>query len=124
MVRDPGPVAHDALPPEGRKHMRSVARWVVCAVALSTGVAHAYTEAEIAAKVQAELKKIDARLKLSADQKDKLKSLIQERWDKADALDKEYRAKMRDVLTPAQQTEWDKIKSEYKAKAKAAAGAH
>jgi len=100
--------------------MKSIARWVVCAVALSTGVAYAYTEAEIAAKVQAELKKIDARLKLTSEQKDKLKGLIQERWDKADALDKEYRAKMREVLTPAQQTEWDKIKSEYRAKAKAA----
>jgi Spy/CpxP family protein refolding chaperone len=100
--------------------MKSVARWVVCAVALSAGAALADQAADVQAKVQAELKKIDARLKLTADQKDKLKGLIQERWDKADALDKEYRAKMRDVLTPAQQTEWDKIKSEYRAKAKAA----
>jgi outer membrane translocation and assembly module TamA len=100
--------------------MKSIARWVVCALALSAGVAYADAQADMAAKVQAELKKIDARLKLTPDQKDKLKGLIQERLDKADALDKEYRAKMRDVLTPAQQTEWDKIKSEYKAKAKAA----
>jgi Spy/CpxP family protein refolding chaperone len=96
--------------------MKSIARWVVCALALSAGVAYADAQADMAAKVQAELKKIDARLKLTPDQKDKLKGLIQERWDKADALDKEYRAKMRDVLTPAQQTEWDKIKSEHKAK--------
>jgi len=100
--------------------MKSVARWVVCAVALSAGAALADQAADVQAKVQAELKKIDARLKLTADQKDKLKGLITERWEKADALDKEYRAKMRDVLTPAQQTEWDKIKSEYRAKAKAA----
>ena len=100
--------------------MKSVARWVVCAVALSAGAAVADQAADIQAKVQAELKKIDARLKLTADQKDKLRGLIQERIDKADALDKEYRAKMRDVLTPVQQTEWDKIKSEYRAKTKTA----
>ena len=50
------------------------------------------------------------------DQKDKLRGMLEEKWTKMDALDKEYRAKMRDVLTPAQQTEWDKIKSEYRAK--------
>jgi len=100
--------------------MKSIARWVVCAVALSAGAVYADEAADTAAKVQAELKKIDARLKLTPDQKDKLKGLIQERLDKGDALNKEYKAKMRDVLTPAQQTEWDKIKSEYKAKAKAA----
>ncbi len=33
-------------------------------------------------------------------------------------LDKEYRAKLREVMTPAQQAEWDKIKSEYKTKMK------
>ena len=37
-----------------------------------------------------------------------------------DALDKEYRAKLREVMTPLQQAEWDKIKVEYKAKMKAA----
>jgi hypothetical protein len=41
--------------------------------------------------------------------------------DKMDAVDKKYRSKLRDVLTPAPQAEWDKIKSEYKAKMK---GAH
>jgi len=104
--------------------MKSLARWVVCAVAISAGVAYADAQSDMAAKVQAELKKIDARLKLNAEQKDKLKGILQERWEKADALDKEYRAKMRDVLTPAQQTEWDKIKSEHKAKAKAKASAN
>jgi len=49
-----------------------------------------------------------------------MKGILQEKFDKMDALDKEYRAKLRDVLTPTQQAEWDKIKSEYKAKAKAA----
>jgi hypothetical protein len=101
--------------------MRKLGRWVVCAIALSSGAAFADAASDAqAAKVKAELQKIDARLKLSADQKAKLKGLIEERLDKGDALNKEYKAKMRDVLTPAQQTEWDKIKSEYKAKAKAA----
>ncbi|HEY1904456.1 MAG TPA: hypothetical protein VGG91_00360 [Myxococcaceae bacterium] len=100
--------------------MSNVARWVVCAVALSTGAAYADEAAAMAAKVKAELQKIDARLKLSPDQKEKMKGILEEKFDKQDALDKEYRAKLRDVMTPAQQTEWDKIKSEYKAKMKAA----
>ena len=49
-----------------------------------------------------------------------MRGILQEKFDKMDALDKEYRGKLRDVLTPAQQTEWDKIKAEYRAKAKAA----
>ena len=97
--------------------MRNAARWLVCAVALSTTVARADQAPDMAARVKAELKKIDARLKLTPDQKDKLKGMLEEKWSKMDALDQEYRAKMRDVLTPAQQTEWDKIKSEYRAKA-------
>jgi Spy/CpxP family protein refolding chaperone len=100
--------------------MRNVARWVVCAVALSTGIAHADQTAAMAAKVKAELQKIDARLKLTPDQKDKMKGILQEKFDKMDALDKEYRAKLREVMTPSQQAEWDKIKAEYKAKMKAA----
>jgi len=96
--------------------MRNAARWLVCAVALSATAARADEAADMAARVKAELKKIDARLKLTGDQKDKLKGLLEEKWNKMDALDTEYRAKMRDVLTPAQQTEWDKIKSEYRAK--------
>lgn len=100
--------------------MRSVARWMVCAAALSVGGARADEAAATAARVKAELQKIDARLKLTPDQKDKMRGILQEKFDKEDALDKEYRAKLRDVLTPAQQTEWDKIKSEYRAKAKAA----
>ena len=96
--------------------MRNAARWLVLAVALSTTVVRADEAADLAARVKAELKKIDARLKLTPDQKDKLKGMIEEKWSKMDALDTEYRAKMRDVLTPAQQTEWDKIKSEYRAK--------
>ena len=96
--------------------MRNAARWLVLAVALSTTVVRADESADLAARVKAELKKIDARLKLTTDQKDKLKGILEEKWSKMDALDTEYRAKMRDVLTPAQQTEWDKIKSEYRAK--------
>ena len=100
--------------------MRNVARWVVCAVALSVGIARADDTAAVAARVKAELQKIDARLKLTPDQKDKMRGILQEKFDKMDALDKEYRAKLRDVMTPTQQAEWDKIKSEYKAKMKAA----
>ena len=100
--------------------MRNVARWVVCAVALSVGSARADEAAAVAARVKAELQKIDARLKLTPDQKDKMKGILQEKFDKMDALDKEYRAKLREVMTPAQQAEWDKIKAEYKAKMKAA----
>jgi hypothetical protein len=100
--------------------MRNVVRWVVCAAALSVGSARADEAAETAARVKAELQKIDARLKLTPDQKDKMKGILQEKFDKQDALDKEYRAKLRDVMTPTQQAEWDKIKSEYRAKAKAA----
>ena len=96
--------------------MRNAARWLVLAVALSTTVVRADEAADLAARGKAELKKIDARLKLTTDQKDKLKGILEEKWSKMDALDTEYRAKMRDVLTPAQQTEWDKIKSEYRAK--------
>jgi hypothetical protein len=109
------------MPPIEGTTMRNAARWIVCAVALSTTVVHADEMADMAARVKAELKKIDARLKLSPDQKDKLKGMLEEKWTKMDALDKEYRAKMRDVLTPSQQTEWDKIKSEYRAKAAAKA---
>src|SRR5215468_9709268 len=90
----PGTGGPGVLPPEvRRKDMKSIARWVVCAVASSAGVAYADAQADMAAKVQAELKKIDARLKLNAEQKDKMKAILAERWQKADELDKEYRAK-------------------------------
>jgi len=98
--------------------MRNVARWMVCSVVLSAGAGYADEIDAMANRVRAELQKIDARLKLTPDQKDKLKGILQEKWEKQDALDKEYRAKMRDVLTPAQQTEWDKMKGEYRAKMK------
>jgi Spy/CpxP family protein refolding chaperone len=96
--------------------MRNAARWLVLAVALSTTAARADEAAELAARVKAELKKIDARLKLTADQREKLKGMLEEKWSKMDALDTEYRAKMREVLTTDQQKEWDRIKSEYRAK--------
>ena len=96
--------------------MHNVARWVVCAVALGAGAVRADEAAEMKAKVKTELQKIDKRLKLTPEQKEKMKGLIEERWEKAEALTKEYRGKMRDVLTPEQQAEWDKIKGEYKTK--------
>ena len=99
--------------------MRNAARWLVLAVALSTTAARADEAAEVAARVKAELKKIDARLKLTPDQKEKLRGLLEEGATKMDALDKEYRAKMREVLTSDQQKEWDKIKSEYRARMQA-----
>jgi len=82
---------------------------------------------EVASKLDTELKKIDARLKLSADQKTKIKTLLEEQDGKLDALYKEieprekavvqeYRGKIRGVLTPTQQAEWDKIKGEYREK--------
>ena len=83
--------------------------------------------AEVAKKVKAEFAKIDARLKLTPDQKTQVKGLLGEQADKLDALYAEiapredaivteYRGKIRGVLTPTQQTEWDKIKGEYKQK--------
>ena len=80
---------------------------------------------DVANKVRAELKKIDARLKLTPDQKTQVSTLLTEQSDKLDALyaeiepretalRSEYKEKIRGVLTPAQQTEWAKIKSEYK----------
>ena len=96
--------------------MHNVARWVVCAVALGAGAVRADEAAEMKAKVKTELQKIDKRLKLTPEQKEKIRGLIEERFEKTEALVKEYRGKMRDVLTPEQQAEWDKIKGEYKAK--------
>ena len=83
--------------------------------------------AEVGNKVQAELNKIDARLKLNTDQKTQVKTLLGEQSEKLDALyaeiepretaiRTEYRGKIREVLTPTQQAEWDKIKGEYKEK--------
>ena len=82
---------------------------------------------DVANKVRAELKKIDARLKLTPDQKTQVSTLLTEQSDKMDALyaeiepredalRSEYKQKIRSVLTPTQQAEWDKIKSEYKQK--------
>jgi len=82
---------------------------------------------QVAKKFKSELKQIDSRLKLTEEQKTQIKTLLGERADKMDALYKEiepreeairteYRTKVRDVLTPAQQAEWDKMKGEYKEK--------
>ena len=96
-------------------------------IASAVAVAQSGKQAEVAGKIKAELKQIDARLKLTPEQKTQVKTLLVEQSDKMDALyaeieprataiHDEYRGKIRGVLTPAQQAEWDKIKSEYKEK--------
>jgi len=95
----------------------------VAALAAETAGKHE----EVAAKVRAELAKIDARLRLTPDQKTQVRTLLGQESDKLDALYREiepretaihneYKAKIRGVLTPTQQAEWDKIKGEYKEK--------
>ena len=82
---------------------------------------------EVGNKVRAELKKIDARLKLTSEQRTQIRGLLEQQSDKMDALYAEIepredairtetRGKIRAVLTPQQQAEWDKIKGEYKQK--------
>jgi hypothetical protein len=113
--------------------MRKLA--VILALALLVPIAYAQTktttEDQLEAKVKAELSKIDARLKLTTDQKTQLKTLLNEQMDQMDVIDAEwaakdaairaeYRAKMRAVLTTKQQAEWDKMKEEYKGRLQAA----
>ena len=97
---------------------------VVSVVALAD---NAGKHEEVAGKVKAELAKIDARLKLSPEQKTQVRTFLGEESNKLDALYKEiepretalhneYKGKIRGVLTPTQQAEWDKIKGEYQAK--------
>jgi predicted component of type VI protein secretion system len=64
--------------------MPNLARWIGCAVALSASAAFAQTATPelIAARVKAELQKIDPRLKLTPDQKTKLKGILEEKFDK------------------------------------------
>ena len=98
---------------------------VLAVVASGVALAQTGKREEVANKVRGELKKIDARLKLTADQKTQIKSMLGEEADKLDALyaeiapretaiRTEYRGKIRGVLTPAQQAEWDKMKGEYR----------
>ncbi len=79
---------------------------------------------EVAEKVKSELAKIDKELKLTADQKAQLKTILTEQMDKlqevykevepkAQAIKEESRGKMRAVLTPEQLTKWDKMKAEH-----------
>jgi hypothetical protein len=95
----------------------------VAAIAAETGG----KSAEVSAKVKSELAKIDARLKLTAEQKTQIRTFLGEESDKLDALYKEieprekaitteYKGKIRGVLNPTQQAEWDKIKGEYREK--------
>jgi hypothetical protein len=94
-------------------------------VASAAAIAGTGKQEEVANKIKAELKKIDARVKLTPDQKTQIKTLLGEQATKVDAIyaeiepevtavREEYRGKIRGVLTPEQQTEWDKIKGEYK----------
>ena len=100
---------------------------VLALVASVIALADGGKREEVAAKTKAELAKIDARLKLTPDQKTQVRTLLGQEADKLDALyaeiepretaiRTEYRHKIRGVLTPTQQTEWDKIKGEYKEK--------
>ncbi|HCV42425.1 MAG TPA: hypothetical protein DGH68_03005 [Bacteroidetes bacterium] len=81
-------------------------------------------KAEVAEKAKAELAKIAEELKLTPDQKAQMKTIITERMEKTQAVYKEVepklqaikddaRGKMRAVLTPEQQTKWDKMKAEH-----------
>ena len=108
-----------------RKYVGIVALLVV--VASAVAFAGGGKREETANRVRAELKKIDARLNLTADQKTQIRTMLDEQSNKLDALyaeiepredaiRTEYRGKIRQVLTPAQQTEWDKIKGEYRQK--------
>lgn len=77
---------------------------------------------EVADKVKVELAKIDQELKLTADQKAELKTILTEQMEKLQAVYKEIepkvqgireesRGKMRAVLTPEQRTKWETMKS-------------
>ena len=106
--------------------MRTLVIVLALALAFSAQTATAQTAAE---KVQAEFSKIKERLKLTPEQQTQLKSIVSEGIGKLDAIHKEYepretavmkeyRGKMRAVLTPEQQAEWDKIRKEYNDKLK------
>jgi Spy/CpxP family protein refolding chaperone len=77
---------------------------------------------EVAAKVTAELMKIDRELKLTEAQQGQLKVILTEQMEKLQEVYKEIepkvqvikeesRGKMRGVLTPEQRTKWDTMKS-------------
>jgi hypothetical protein len=100
---------------------------LVVLVGSAVALAETGKRQDVANKVRAELQKIDARLKLTPEQKTEVKGLLGEQVTKIDALyaeiepretaiRTEYKQKIRGVLTPTQQAEWDKIKGEYKQK--------
>jgi Spy/CpxP family protein refolding chaperone len=100
---------------------------LVAFVAAAVAFADSGKGQQVADQIKAEFKKIDARLKLTPDQKTQVKTMLSEEAGKLDELYKEiepretairteYREKIRGVLTPTQQAEWDKIKTEYKDK--------
>ena len=83
------------------------------------------TAEELDARVRAELQKIKTRLKLTQEQEVQLRNLMRDEVERLDAMMYRYegeartlitdsRAKMRNVLDPKQQAEWDKIKHEYR----------
>lgn len=97
---------------------------VLGAFAFQSGYAQSQQAKDLADKISEEIKKIDARLKLTPEQKTQLRGIMETESAKLDALYKEYepredaivseaRGKMKDVLTPEQQKEWAKIKEEY-----------
>jgi Spy/CpxP family protein refolding chaperone len=69
-------------------------------------------KAQVQANVKSELAKIAKELNLTAEQKDKIKSILTDEHEKIMSIREDYRGKMRDVLTPEQQTKWDKMKAE------------
>lgn len=69
-------------------------------------------KAEIAANVKAELAKIAAELQPTEPQKAQIKTILTEQHEKIQAIRDDFRVKMRAVLTPEQQTKWDKMKAE------------
>jgi Spy/CpxP family protein refolding chaperone len=108
--------------------------FVVAALLVAVPFSSAQAQAKAAAKPQmtvgqaidAEITSIKQRIKLTPDQEDKLRAYLdqaaadydklEDEYDKKDdAITAKYRKKMRAVLSPEQQAEWDKIKSEYRA---------
>jgi len=69
-------------------------------------------KAEVAATVKAEVAKIATELQLTEPQKAQIATILTDQHEKIQAIREDSRGKMRAVLTPEQQTKWDKMKSE------------
>ena len=110
-----------------------VAAAVLVAAPMSAAQAQAVSAgqaAKVAEAINTEIASIKSRMKLTPDQELKLKKHLADAsaaYDKLDLdyekkdkeISEKYRKKMRGELTPEQQSEWDKIKSEYRTKLKA-----